>query len=95
MGGVVTIAARSSKGSPGAMLPSIPDHKDHEISDQLITPTRRLINPCAVTPVTASTPIWMPVIASRTVVPNDIRQNSNADKSTTTNTVTPLAFDHS
>ena len=44
MGGVVTKAARSSKGGPGAMLPSILDHKDHEINDQLITPTRRLIN---------------------------------------------------
>ena len=29
MEGVVTIASRSSKGGPGAMLPSILDHKDH------------------------------------------------------------------
>ena len=79
------------------MLPSTLDHKDHEISvaDQLMMPTRRLINPCKVTPATVSTPISMPAIASRTVVPSDIRQNSNADRCTTTNTATPSASDHS
>ena len=79
------------------MLPSTLDHKDHEISvaDQLMMPTRRLINPYVVTPMTASTPISMPAIGSRIVVPSDIRQNSNADRSTTTNTVTPSASDHS
>ena len=57
------------------MLPSIMNHKDHEINmaDQLIMPTRRLINPYMVTPTTASTPISMPTIASRTVMPSDIR----------------------
>ena len=95
--GVITIAARSSKGGPGAMLPSILDHKDHEINvaDQLVMLTRRLINPCTMMPETVSTPISMPAIASRTVMPNDIRQNSNADRSTTTNTATPLASDDS
>ena len=75
MGGVVTIAARSSKGGLGAMLPSTLDHKDHEISmaDQLMMPTRRLINPYVVTPTTILMPISMPAIASRTVVPSGIR----------------------
>ena len=79
------------------MLPSILDHKDHEINvaDQLVTPTRRLINPCVVTPATVSTSISMPAIASRTVVPNCIRQSSNIGRSTMTNTVTPSASDHS
>ena len=79
------------------MLPLIPDHKDHEIImfDQLVTPTRRLINPYAVMPMTASTPILMSIIASRTVVPSDIRQNSNANRSMMTNTVTPSASNHS
>ena len=79
------------------MLPSILDHKDHEINvaDQLIMPTRRLINPYAVMPATVSMPISMPVIASRTVVPSDIRQNSNVDSSTMTNTATLSASDHS
>ena len=79
------------------MLPSILDHKENEINviDQLVKPTRRLINPYMVTPTTASTPISMPTIASRTVMPNNIRQNSNADRSTMTNTVTPSASDHS
>ena len=51
-GEVVIIPARSSKGFLGAMLPSTLDHKDHKISvvNQLMTPTRRLINPYAVTP---------------------------------------------
>ena len=58
-GVAVIIVAGSSKGNLGAMLPSTLDHKDHKISvaDQLVTPTRRLINPCAVTPATVSTPI--------------------------------------
>ena len=75
MGRVITIVARSSKGGSRAMLPSILDHKDHEINvaNQLGTPTRRLINPYVVTPMTASTPILMSIIASRTVVPSDIR----------------------
>ena len=79
------------------MLPSTLDHKDHEINvaDQLMTPTRRLINPCVVTPTTVSMPISMLIIASRTVMPNGIRQNSNADRSTTTNTATSLASDNS
>ena len=79
------------------MLPSILDHKDHEINmaDQLITLTRRLINPCVVTPVTISTPTSMPMNASRIVMLGDIRWNSNADKSTTTNTVTSSASEHS
>ena len=97
MGGVITIVARSSKRALGAMSPSILDHKDRNISmvDQLIMPTRRLINPYVVMPETAPTPISMPAIALRTVVPSNIRQNSNADRSTTTNTATPSASDHS
>ena len=84
-------------GCPGVMLPSILGNKDHEISvaDQLVRPTRRLINPYAVTPTTASTPISMPAITLRTVMPSDIRQNFNADRSMTTNTATPSASDHS
>ena len=79
------------------MLPSILDHKDHEINmaDQLITLTRRLINPCVVTPVTVSVPISMPAISSRIVMPSGIRQSSNVGRSTTTNTATPSASDHS
>jgi len=57
--------------------------------------TRRLINPCVVTPVTISTPISMPAIASSTIVPSGIRQSSNIGRSATTNTVTPSASDHS
>ena len=97
MGGVATIAARSSKGGPGAMLPSTLDHKDREISmvDQLVMPTRRLINPYAVTPMTVSMPISMHAITSRTVMPRDIRQNFNADMSMTTSRATPSASDHS
>ena len=79
------------------MLPSTLDHKDNEIivADQLMTRTRRLINPCAVVPATISTPILMPAIASRTVVPSGIGQNYNADRSMTTNTATSSASDHS
>ena len=79
------------------MSPTILDHKDREISmaDQLVMPTRRLINPYVVMPETTPTPISMPTITSRTVVPSNIRQNSNADKSTTTNTATTSASDHS
>ena len=79
------------------MWPSIPDHKDHEISmaDQLVMPTRRLINPYAVMPMTVSTPISMPAITSRTVVPSGIRQSSNTGRSTMTNTATPSASYHS
>ena len=79
------------------MLPSILDHNDHKmnVAYQLITPTRRLINPCTVTPATVSTPISTPAIASRAVVTSGIRQSSNADRSTTTNTATLSASDHS
>ena len=79
------------------MLPSTLDHKDHEISvaNQLMMPTRRLINPYVVTPATVSTPISMPTIASRTVMPSGSWHNSNIGRSTTTNTVTPSASDHS
>ena len=79
------------------MLPSTLDHKDYEISvaDQLVMPTRRLINPYVMTLVTVSTPISMPIITSRTVVPSGIRQNSKAKRSTMTNMATPSASDHS
>ena len=79
------------------MLPSILDHKDHEINvaDQLVTPTRMLFNPYAVMPAIVSMPISMPAIASRIVVPSGIRQSSNTGRSTTTNIVTLSASDHS
>ena len=85
------------QGGPGATSPSTMDHTDHEISvaGQLVTPTRRLINPCTVMPTTTLTPILMPTIASRAVGLGDIRWNSNADRNTTNNTVTPSASDHS